>query len=333
MPDASASLPESEYRLREIVKGFASRRILVVGDVMLDEYVWGEVRRISPEAPVPIVTITRRSCVPGGAGNTAVNVAKLGGQALLASVIGTNAQAGRLKDAFALQGLMLDGLLADSGRVTTTKTRIMAHQQHHVVRIDEEQLTPLGKALEDQLLRWLEGQLPLVDACVLSDYAKGVVSRSLAQQFIAMAKRAGKPIVVDPKGTDFTKYRGATVIKPNIEEAKLVCRPENNRDPDPLELARTLLELFEGSALLLTRGPEGMSLFEPGARALHIPSVAREVFDVTGAGDTVAATLALALASGATLEQAAYLANRAAGVVVAKVGTAYATAAELLPGH
>jgi rfaE bifunctional protein kinase chain/domain len=320
---------EQEEKLRRIVASFAGRRVLVVGDVMLDEYVWGEVRRISPEAPVPVVSIRKRTSVPGGAGNTAINVSSLGGHALLASVVGADLPASRLREAFGPYRLNLDGLLVDKQRATTTKTRVMAHQHHHVVRIDEEHLTPLSAELEDQLLRWLERQLPSVEACVLSDYAKGVVSQRLAQQFIGMANKAGKPVVVDPKGTDFAKYRGATVVKPNIEEARAVYRGEPHGETGLLDMARSLLAIFEGSALLLTRGAEGMSLFEPNAKPLHIPSVAREVFDVTGAGDTVAGTLALALAAGATLDEAAQLANRAAGVVVAKVGTAQATPEEL----
>ncbi len=329
MTASGKQTPEHEQKLRWIVASFAGRRVLVVGDVMLDEYVWGEVRRISPEAPVPVVSIRKRTSVPGGAGNTAINVDSLGGKALLASVVGADIPASRLRDAFGMHHINLDGLLVDKQRATTTKTRVMAHQHHHVVRIDEEHLTPLSLDLEDQMLHWLERQIPVVDACVLSDYAKGVVSQRLAQHFIGLSRQAGKPVVVDPKGTDFAKYRGATVIKPNIDEAKMVYRGEAGSEAGLLDMAHSLLTMFEGSALLLTRGAEGMSLFRPDARPLHIPSVAREVFDVTGAGDTVAGTLALALAAGATLDEAAELANRAAGVVVGKVGTAQATAEEL----
>jgi rfaE bifunctional protein kinase chain/domain len=286
------------------------------------------VGRISPEAPVPIVAIRTRTCVPGGAGNTAANVAKLGGRAALAGVVGADASAGRLRDAFAQQGVAHDGLLIDSERATTTKTRIVAHQQH-VVRIDEEQLTPLSRDLEDKLMHWLDQHMPGTDACILSDYAKGIVSPRLAQHTIGLAKETRKPVVVDPKGIDYAKYRGATVVKPNMEEAKLVARLEGSGDSFLAEIARHLLDLLPGSALLLTRGRDGMSLFEQGAAPLHIPSVAREVFDVTGAGDTVAGTLALALAAGASLDQASHLANRAAGVVVGKVGTAQASPEEL----
>ena len=274
--------PVSEHDLEKIVSSFGGRRVLVLGDVMLDEYIWGDVRRISPEAPVPIVAIRRRSCVPGGAGNTAINVASLGGVALLASVVGADPAAGRLRETFGQHGLGLEGVLTDSRRATTTKTRIVAHQQH-VVRIDEEQLTPLALELEDQLLRWLERHMAGAEACILSDYAKGIVSPRLAQHFIGLARQSHKPIVVDPKGTDYAKYRGATVVKPNIEEAKHVFPqarlPAAARLGDPagelLELAHALQTVLEGSALLLTRGADGMSLFQQQLPTQHIPSMAR----------------------------------------------------------
>jgi D-beta-D-heptose 7-phosphate kinase/D-beta-D-heptose 1-phosphate adenosyltransferase len=338
-------------KLLEAIEG---KRVLVLGDTMLDEYIWGEVRRISPEAPVPVVAVRSRNCVPGGAGNTARNIASLGGHALLVSVIGGDTQATRLRAALEQPGLDLEGLLVDADRATTTKTRIVAHHQH-VVRIDDEELTPLSGELEDRLLRSLEQQLSSAQACVLSDYGKGVVSARVAQHFIGLARAAGKQIVVDPKGADYAKYRGATVVKPNIDEARLVCpqvadsgpRTRGSRqtqtaacDAGLLNLAQAVLNLLNAgndqsgglrpTALLLTRGPEGMCLFEPGAAPLHIASMARDVFDVTGAGDTVAGTLALALAAGASLAEASQLANRAAGIVVGKVGTAQATRAELM---
>jgi D-glycero-beta-D-manno-heptose-7-phosphate kinase len=320
-----------DERLQALVAAFAGRRVLVVGDVMLDEYLWGDVQRISPEAPVPVVAIRRRTSVPGGAANTAANVASLTGAALLTGVVGDDPPAGRLRAALRGLGLAVEGLIVDRQRSTTTKTRIIAHHQH-VVRVDEEQPTPLPGEVEDQVLRWLEDQVASAHACVLSDYGKGVVSRRLAEHVISLARQAGKPVVVDPKGTDYVKYRGATVVKPNLAEAVLVCHQQGG-DASTLEgIRRHLLNLLEGSAVLLTRGAEGMSLFERGAAPVHIPSMAQEVYDVTGAGDTVAGTLALALAAGATLPEGATLANRAAGIVVAKVGTAQATCAELLRG-
>jgi rfaE bifunctional protein kinase chain/domain len=315
--------------MKQIIAGFAGKRVLVVGDLMLDEYIWGDVRRISPEAPVPVVTVRRRTHVPGGASNTAINVATLGGRALLAGVVGADLPGTRLCEVLQQRGVATEAVILDRGRITTTKTRVLAHQQQ-VVRVDDEEIGPLAAELQEQLLRLIDERMPEVDACILSDYAKGTVSPSLAQGLIVRARQAGKPVVVDPKGSDFAKYRGATVIKPNIHEARQVCPQLGNGEPGPAELSRHLLALLEGSALLLTCGADGMSLFEPGAGPVHIPSMARDVFDVTGAGDTVAGTLALALAAGASLELAAHLANRAAGIVVAKVGTAQANADELL---
>jgi D-beta-D-heptose 7-phosphate kinase/D-beta-D-heptose 1-phosphate adenosyltransferase len=328
--------------LQVLLDTIKDKRVLVLGDLMLDEYIWGDVRRISPEAPVPVVAVRRRTCVPGGAGNAALNVTSLGGHAILAGVVGADGPGEKLLAALQRAGVALEGLLQDEQRATTTKTRIVAHQQH-VVRIDEEQTAPLAGQLEDQLLTWLERQVRACDACLLADYAKGVVSVGLAQGFIGLARQAGKPVVVDPKGISYAKYRGATVVKPNVEEARLVFPQEAQRQSGLVDLAGALLDLLNepgtpasasagaklASAVLLTRGAEGMTLFEPGVPPLHIPSAAREVFDVTGAGDTAAGTLALALAAGASLAAAAQLANHAAGIVVGKVGTAQATAAEL----
>jgi D-beta-D-heptose 7-phosphate kinase/D-beta-D-heptose 1-phosphate adenosyltransferase len=307
---------------------FPGKRILLVGDVILDEYIWGDVRRISPEAPVPVVEVRRRTYLPGGAANAAANVVGLGGDALLGGVIGRDPQAGQLSQALAQARIAADGLIVDPERLTTTKTRIIAHSQQ-VVRMDAEQRTPLPAATEDALLRWAERHLRNVDACILSDYAKGVVSTRLAQEFIRRARQAGKPIVVDPKGTDYARYRGATVIKPNIHEVERVLKQEIHDDADLQEAGSRLTALLEGTAVLVTRGARGMSLFRPGVAPVHIATVAQNVFDVTGAGDTVVATLAIALGAGAPFEQAVLLANRAAGIVVGKIGTATVTLDEL----
>lgn len=315
--------------LLDILNAFPGKCVLIVGDVMLDEYIWGEVQRISPEAPVPVVEVRRRTYAPGGAANTAANVASLGGRALLGGVVGRDDQAERLRQALRQAGVDADGLFVDADRPTTTKTRIVAHSQQ-VVRVDTEQRMPLPVELEDTLLGWTAKRLSEADACILSDYDKGVVSPRLAERFIRLAREAGRPAVVDPKGTNYAKYRGATVVTPNIREAEQALNYKINGHADLLKVGRQLSTILEGSALLITRGPEGMSLFLNGAEAVHIPAVARNVFDVTGAGDTVVSTLALALAAGATLEQAARLANRAAGIVVGKFGTATVTIEELL---
>ena len=315
--------------LADLVATLPGRCVLIVGDVMLDEYIWGEVRRISPEAPVPVVEVHRRTFAPGGAANVAANVAGLGGRALLGGVVGQDRQAAQLREALAERGVDPAGLIVDRDRPTTTKTRIVAHSQQ-VVRVDSEQRTSLRAELENALLGWVEEALDIAGACVLSDYAKGVVSPRLAERFIRLAREAGKPVIVDPKGTDYAKYRGATVVTPNVREAEQALNREINGRADLLEVGQHLLGVLDGSALLITRGGQGMSLFVNGADVVHIPAVARNVFDVTGAGDTVIGTLALALAAGIGLEQAARLANLAAGIVVGKVGTATVTVEELM---
>ena len=317
--------------LPDLFAAVCGKRILVVGDVILDEYLWGDVRRISPEAPVPIVEIRSRSFVPGGAANAAANVVSLAGKALLGGVVGTDHPADKLAEVLQRQGVDTRGLVPDRERTTTTKTRLIAHSQQ-VVRMDSEQRLPLARPVEDALLRWVDGQLPEVDACIVSDYGKGVVSSRVAEQVIRSARQADKPVIVDPKGANYVKYRGATIIKPNIYEVQQALKEEIEDDKSLLDASRRLVQLLEGSAVLITRGPEGMSLFREGLAPVHIATVARRVFDVTGAGDTVVSTLALFLAAGAPLEQAVHLANLAAGIVVGKRGTATVTLEELREG-
>jgi rfaE bifunctional protein kinase chain/domain len=318
-----------DKNLQDILTAFSGKRILIVGDVMLDEYVWGEARRISPEAPVPVVEIHTRTVMPGGAANTASNVASLGGRALLSGVVGRDQQAETLRAALARDGVDAKELIVEEERPTTTKMRIVAHNQQ-IVRVDSEWRAPLRTELEDILLQWVEGRITETDACVLSDYDKGVVSSSLAKRFIRLARAAGKPVIIDPKGPNYAKYRGATVVTPNVHEAARAMNHEINSDADLLEVGRQLSDVLEGSALLITRGSRGMSLFLDKAWAMHIPPRARNVFDVTGAGDTVVSTLALALAARATLAGAALLANQAASIVVSKFGTATVTIDELM---
>jgi rfaE bifunctional protein kinase chain/domain len=312
-----------------LATAFRGKLVLVLGDVMLDEYIWGDVRRISPEAPVPVVEMSRRTFAAGGASNTATNVAALGGEPHLLGVVGDDYQAVCLRETLAKSGIGCLALCVDQARATTIKTRIIAHSQQ-VVRLDCEQRMPLPTHVERELLREAESRLPAVDACVISDYAKGVVSESIARQFIRLARQAGKPVVVDPKGTDYVKYRGATVVKPNVSEAETVAKQPITDEASLEEVGRRVLQILGGSALLITRGHQGMSLFREGAASVHIPTLARYVFDVTGAGDTVASVLALGLAANGSLEASMRLANLAASLVVAKVGTATVTLDELL---
>jgi rfaE bifunctional protein kinase chain/domain len=315
--------------LLDILAKLPGKSILIVGDVMLDEYIWGEVRRVSPEAPVPVVELQRRTYALGGAANVAANVTSLEGRAILAGIVGDDAQSRILREELFRCGIEGDGLLIDCARPTTTKSRIIAHNQQ-VVRLDSEQCNSLSPQMEEALLDWIEKHLEEADILVLSDYAKGVITSRLAEEVICIARGASKPIVVDPKGRAYCKYRGATVVTPNTQEAHLALNHLLNLPDDLTAMGQQLLMLLGGSAVLITRGPEGMTLFDPGRQAVHIPAAGRHVYDVTGAGDTVVATLALALAAGATLEQGARLANAAAGIVVGKVGTATVESRELM---
>jgi D-beta-D-heptose 7-phosphate kinase/D-beta-D-heptose 1-phosphate adenosyltransferase len=301
--------------------------VLTIGDVMLDEYVWGEVQRISPEAPVPVVQVQRRTHVPGGAANAAAGVLALGGRTLLGGVVGADQHAERLRDALRETGLPDDGLVVDPARPTTTKTRVIAHSQQ-VVRADAEDRSPLPAALEADLVGWVAERVPEADSIVVSDYAKGVVSPTLARSVIRLARDHGKPVVVDPKGTDYAKYSGATVITPNAHDAGRAANVHVDEYEDLLEVARRLEAVCDGASLLVTRGAAGMTLFGPNGPA-DIAAEAHEVYDVTGAGDTVVAVLAVALAQGMALEQAVRVANAAAGIAVEKVGTAAVTLEEL----
>jgi len=317
-------------RIESMVSRFAGTTVLIVGDLMLDEYVWGDVHRISPEAPVPVVKVAGHSAVPGGAANTAAGIVALGGQVALGGVVGRDASAEQLRARLQVQGLGTDGIVTDDTRPTTTKTRIVAGFQQ-VVRADTETCVPLCPGVEAVLGEWARDQIAGVAAVVISDYAKGVVSKRLSQDLIGAAVRQRIPVVVDTKGVDYSRYRGATVLTPNLEEAGRAAGLLIADEDDLCRAGSDLLAKLGGSAVLITRGAQGMSLFvsDTGVGPLHIEATARKVFDVTGAGDTVASSLALALASGASLADAAYLATVAAGVVVGKVGTSTVTAAEL----
>lgn len=311
-----------------VLSRFEGRRILVVGDVMLDAYQWGFVRRISPEAPVPVVSIRKKDHAPGGAANTAANVAALGAESLLVGVLGADTEGKHLLASLTKAGVRTDGLLIDPERLTTSKTRIVAQCQH-VVRIDQEEEQTLCHESAEKLIRLVEERLPLADACILSDYAKGILSPSLTRGLIRRARSLGKPVIVDPKGNDYARYQGATLFKPNLLEATAFLHRDIHSPEDVIEAGQTMLAALEVQAVLLTRGPDGMVLFQREREPLHIPALAREVFDVTGAGDTVASILALAIASGASLEVAARLATRAAAIAVSRVGTVSVTLADL----
>jgi len=318
-----------DVRSREIVAGFAGKRVLVVGDVMLDEYVWGRVNRISPEAPVPVVEVERLTHLAGGAANVARNLSSLGGKVCLVGLVGDDPQGQQLGRLFAESGVDASDLVVDPERPTTVKTRIMAQSQQ-VVRIDRERRGPVSADVARRALTLALDRLPDVDAVVLSDYAKGLVDATICAEIVRRARQRGTPVVVDPKGRDYSKYVGATAITPNKAEAALATNRDVSEDGALIEVGRELLRSLRCQAVLVTRGEEGLSLFQADGDVCHLPTFGRKVYDVTGAGDTVVGTFVLGLAAGASMVEAAYLANHAAGIVVGRIGAATVTSAELV---
>ncbi len=311
-----------------ILPRFPDRRIAVVGDLMLDQFVWGTVDRISPEAPVPVVRTTRESFHLGGAGNVAHNIRALGGTPLPVGVIGEGAYADQLLGALKAEAIETSGVVRVAGRVTTVKTRVVAHSQQ-VVRFDREQDDPVDADVTRKLLDAVRAFLEGADAIVVSDYEKGCITAGLLEGCLPAAQALGIPVLIDPKPSIWRYYRPITICAPNVSEASRMSGVRVRGEEDLVEAGRVIREALGCPGVLITRGEKGMILLEEGRDPFAIAATAREVFDVTGAGDTVIATLAMSLAAGADLREAAALANAAAGVVVAKVGTAVATPAEL----
>ena len=319
----------SLQRLRQALAHFPRAKVLVVGDLILDEFIWGKVSRISPEAPVPVVEVGSQSAMPGGAANVAHNIHALGGQVFVAGVIGRDHAGERLLAALVEREMHVEGVLVDPARPTTIKTRVIAHHQQ-VVRVDRETQAPLSRRFSGALLDAVRAQVPLVDAVIIEDYGKGVVTRQLLQHVVPLARRHQAAILVDPKEEHLDLYRGVTAITPNRSEAGHAVGRVLKDDAAVDAAAKELLRRLRCDAVLVTLGEDGMLLLERGGRRTRVPTVAQEVFDVAGAGDTVIATFALALAAGLPMPEAAMLANYAAGIVVGKVGTAVATPTELL---
>lgn len=307
----------------------AGLKCLVVGDLMLDEYLWGKTERISPEAPVQVVDVLREDLRLGGAGNVANNLLALGCQVTVASVIGEDENGWALLKAFNRQGINTEAICQEPGRRTGRKTRVIAANQQ-IVRIDRESRDPLSAQFEQRLIGWLQQYLKGYDVVLVSDYLKGVLTPAVLSSIMTTATESRIPVLVDPKGTDYGKYRGATCLTPNRKEAE-AASGVLIRDLESLNQAATDLMARVGlNNLLITRSEEGMSLFCGSGETVHIPTVAREVFDVTGAGDTVLALLACGVAGGLTLAEAARLANVAAGIAVGKLGTSIVTPAEII---
>lgn len=315
----------SQDDVRQLTRG----RVLVVGDVMVDHYVSGRVSRVSDEAPVPIVQVTDERWTAGGAANVAANIAGLGGRAILVGVTGADAAASTLAGIVGAMGGAVEALLvADVARPTTLKTRYMGGQ-HQMVRVDREMGAAISRATEDRLVDIIADMADECDVIMISDYAKGVLSDRVLAAIMQHGRRAGVGIVIDPKRADWSAYRGATLITPNRKELTLATRLACGTDAECSEAAGAAIAAT-GAAILLTRSEQGMSLFRAGQAAVHLSTKAREVFDVSGAGDTVAAAVALSLASGQAPELAMQIANVAAGIVVGKRGTATVSPAEIL---
>ena len=304
-------------------------RVLVVGDLMLDEYLWGKAERISPEAPVQVVDVLRDDLRLGGAGNVVNNLVALGCQVAVSSVVGNDDNGALLMQAFSGKGVDVAGIFEDPHRLTSKKTRVLAANQQ-IVRLDRETRKPLSPVSEQRLAAHLRRQAGSYQVILVSDYLKGVLTPMVLEAVVAAGREHGIPVVVDPKGTDYSRYRGATILTPNRREAEAASGIAITDGSSLDRAARLLLEQADLSALLITRSEEGMSLFPREGEVLHIPTVAREVFDVTGAGDTVLAVLGLAMAGGQTLPEAARLANIAAGIAVSKLGTSTVSPEEII---
>lgn len=316
-----------DSRLDAILNGIAGRHVLVIGDVMMDEYVWGNVRRISPEAPVMVVEVDRESYMPGGAANVVNNVQALGGKTSMIGVIGDDEHGRRLVGCLAEAGVDVSGLVVDHSRPTTRKTRIIAHSQQ-VVRVDHESRKKLTGSVVKRVSALVEERLPSVDIIIFSDYDKGMACPGLVNAVIDGARRHGKRVVVNPKPRNARQFKTASVISVNQSEAEAISGVAISDEKDLKRASAKALSLLRPEALLVTRGPHGMRVItESGVE--DIPAHLVEVYDVAGAGDTVVSVMALSLASGAEISEAALLANCAGGAVVRKVGVATVTPAEI----
>jgi len=329
--------------LRGVVNNFNKARILVIGDLILDEYIWGSVDRISPEAPVPVLWANKRTFVPGGAANVANNLRSLDGEVCLVGVAGEDKNSDILISELKKRKINTKGVFIESGRHTTVKSRIIAgHQQ--LVRVDWEHTHPLPGESNAKIINFIRKNIDSFDAIIIEDYGKGVINKHLLGELISLSRAHKKIITVDPKEENFQYYRGVTSITPNRRELEnairnLKIKDTTNKfkinsdrlftDKDVDSAARQILKYLGLESILVTLGEHGMQLFDKAGRMTHIPTVAQEVFDVSGAGDTVISTFTLALCCGATKLEAAYIANYAAGIVVGKVGTAVTTRKEL----
>ncbi|MEE8575289.1 MAG: D-glycero-beta-D-manno-heptose-7-phosphate kinase [Thermodesulfobacteriota bacterium] len=314
-------------KANSIIESFKKARVLVVGDLIMDHFIWGSVNRISPEAPVPVVDVKSDSMMFGGGANVAGNIRSLGGRCSVTGIVGRDSDGRKLLKDLTAKKISIDGVVVDSKRPTTVKTRIIAHNQQ-VVRFDRESRNTISPRVAAKVLDYIKKSIKNVDAIVISDYAKGLVTRELLREINEIAGSASVPVAVDPKVDNFDFYKDVSIVTPNNLEASRASGVEITDSKSLKRAGSVLSEMLGTAALLVTRGEHGMSLFE-GSSEVHIPTVAKEVYDVSGAGDTVIGVIGLALASGANFKEAAVLANFAAGIVVGKIGTATVTLDEL----
>jgi D-beta-D-heptose 7-phosphate kinase/D-beta-D-heptose 1-phosphate adenosyltransferase len=321
---------------RDAIQRMAKSRVLVIGDVMLDHFIWGAVRRISPEAPVPIVEVTKETTFPGGAANVARNLSAFTPHAYLMGRVGKDSAAGELKRLLNDEGVNTDPMLESETLPTIAKTRIIARQQH-VVRVDRETIEKLSPEELSLISERLQVMLPELDGVIIEDYGKGFVTQAFADQVLGLCKAAGKLVTVDPSPRNPLSWHGASLVKPNRLEAFAAAGIQDHRSPGPpledkrlIEVGEQLLDQWAVGKVLVTLGEQGMILFQRDIAPHHIPTRAREVYDVSGAGDTAIAFLTLALTAGLSAEDAADLANHASGIVVGKLGTARVMKDELL---
>lgn len=303
-------------------------RIAVIGDLILDRYLWGNVERISPEAPVPVLDLQEETFVLGGAANVAHNLAALGAQVEIVGAVGQDLERERVLELFEKAKIGTGGVLTDTARPTTSKTRVIGHNQQ-IVRVDREKRTPIAMEMVSRAHDYLESVLPKLSAIIISDYAKGVITEPLLDAVRALVRNRPVPVVVDPKHAQFGVYRDFTIMTPNQGEAAMGAGFKIKDELTLVEAGYKLRTSLNMEAVLITRGPQGMSLFQKGKEVVHFPAQVRNVYDVTGAGDTVTSVMALALAAGMSLHDASLLANYAAGIVVGKFGTATVTLDEL----
>jgi len=305
--------------IKDIFKRFRDTGILVIGDLMVDHYIWGKVKRVSPEAPVPVVEVSDEQLLPGGAANVANNLISLGARVFITGVIGKDEMGERLVKDLNRKGINTDGILIDKDRPTTMKTRIIAHNQQ-VVRFDRESREDIDKVTSRRMLSYVRDCLPNIKGIIISDYCKGVITKRFIPELLEITD-SKRFIAIDPKIGHFGYYKGVNLITPNINEASSGSGIEITDKRSLVMAGRRLMERLHCNAIIITRGEEGMTLFEDNGRVTHIPTSAKEVYDVTGAGDTVIATFTLSHCAGASLIDSAIYANYAAGVVVGEVGT------------